>query len=137
VTPTQLVLRYSLFAVIATVCNLAAQRAVLLVDAGSAGFVAAMAAGTGVGLVVKYGLDKRWIFYDRSTGIAAHGRKFSLYTLMGLVTTVVFWGSETVFWLAWKTDIMREVGAVLGLALGYVVKYNLDRRYVFERAESH
>jgi hypothetical protein len=26
---------------------------------------------------------------------------------------------------------MREAGAVLGLTVGYVVKYRLDRRYVF------
>ena len=31
----------------------------------------------------------------------------------------------------WKTDLMREVGAVLGLAVGYVIKYTLDRRFVF------
>ena len=33
--------------------------------------------------------------------------------------------------LIWGTDLMREMGAILGLAVGYVVKYNLDRRYVF------
>ena len=32
---------------------------------------------------------------------------------------------------AWRSDPMREAGAVLGLTVGYVVKYNLDRRYVF------
>ncbi len=64
-------------------------------------------------------------------GLKAHGRKFTLYTLMGLVTTAIFWGSETLFWIVWRTDAMRELGAVLGLAVGYMVKYNLDRRYVF------
>ncbi len=50
---------------------------------------------------------------------------------MGLVTTAIFWGTETAFWLIWGTDLMREVGAVLGLSVGYVTKYLLDRRYVF------
>jgi putative flippase GtrA len=27
--------------------------------------------------------------------------------------------------------MMRELGAILGLSVGYVVKYNLDRRFVF------
>ena len=93
--------------------------------------MAAVAAGTLVGLVVKYVLDKRWIFADTSTGVKAHGKKFGLYTAMGLITTAIFWGMETVFWLTWKTDLMRELGAVLGLSVGYVVKYNLDRRFVF------
>ena len=69
--------------------------------------MAAVAAGTLVGLVVKYLLDKRWIFADTSTGVKAHGKKFSLYTAMGLVTTAIFWGTETAFWLMWQTDAMR------------------------------
>jgi len=88
-----------------------------------------------VGLVVKYLLDKRWIFGDRSQGMRAHGRLFTLYTAMGILTTAIFWGTETAFWLAWRTEAMREAGAVIGLAVGYVLKYRLDRRYVFTGAE--
>lgn len=94
-------------------------------------FIGAVFCGTLVGLVVKYALDKRWIFDDKSTGLKAHGQKFSLYTLMGVVTTIIFWGTETAFWVIWNTDLMRELGAVLGLSVGYVVKYQLDRRFVF------
>ncbi len=129
-----LVLRYGLFAVIATAANLMTQRLVLLAGEGLWVFVMAMGAGTLVGLVIKYVLDKRWIFYDVSTGAAAHGKKFTLYTIMGLLTTAIFWGMETGFWLVWQTDLMREAGAVIGLTIGYVVKYNLDRRFVFTDA---
>ncbi len=45
--------------------------------------------------------------------------------------TAIFWATETGFWLAFGTHAAREIGAVLGLAVGYVVKYQLDRRYVF------
>ena len=126
-----LILRYAAFAAIATCANLLTQRAVFGLGAGAGVFVLALAAGTLVGLVIKYLLDKRWIFHDLETGLAAHGRKFSLYTVMGLVTTAIFWGTETVFWLTWRTDLMRDLGAVLGLTIGYVVKYRLDRRFVF------
>ena len=126
-----LILRYAAFAVLATIANLAAQRAVLWWDASSLGFVLALLTGTAVGLVLKYLLDKRWIFHDRSDGLAAHGRRFTLYTVMGIATTLIFWGSETAFWVIWQTEAMRETGAVLGLAVGYVVKYRLDRRFVF------
>lgn len=128
---SQLIIRYVAFAVLATVANLGTQRLVLGWDASAWGFGVAIFTGTLVGLVIKYVLDKRWIFADVGTGIKAHGRKFSLYTLMGVVTTAIFWGTETAFWLAWHTEMMREVGAVLGLAVGYIVKYNLDRRFVF------
>ncbi|MGB7240534.1 MAG: GtrA family protein [Sulfitobacter sp.] len=126
-----LIVRYTVFAVIATIANLAAQRAVLAVDASAIGFACAVFAGTAIGLVIKYVLDKRWIFYDASSGVKAHSQKFALYTAMGLVTTAIFWGTETLFWWLWHTDLMRELGAVLGLAVGYVVKYKLDRRFVF------
>jgi len=130
-TKTQLVTRYGAFAAIATLANLLAQRLVLHLMDGKAGFALAVFCGTLVGLVLKYMLDKRWIFYDASRGVAVQTRKFSLYTLMGVVTTLVFWSSETLFWVLWHTDAMRELGAVLGLIVGYVIKYNLDRRFVF------
>lgn len=126
-----LILRYAAFALAATIANLAMQRVVLHYGDTGPYFAAAVGAGTIVGLVIKYMLDKRWIFYDLETGVRNNSRKFSLYTAMGLVTTAIFWGTETAFWLIWKTDMMRELGAVLGLSIGYVVKYNLDRRFVF------
>lgn len=126
-----LLLRYGAFAVIATVVNLAVQRIVLQFGDTGVFFAAAVGAGTIAGLVIKYLLDKRWIFYDVATGAKNHGRKFTLYTAMGVITTAIFWGTETLFWAIWHTDAMRELGAVLGLAVGYVVKYNLDRRFVF------
>lgn len=126
-----LILRYTAFAVIATIANLATQRLVFLLGREDMVFVAALIAGTFVGLVIKYFLDKRWIFYDQSSDLQSHGRKLSLYTLMGVATTAVFWGSETAFWVIWQSDLMRDVGAVLGLAFGYWLKFQLDRRFVF------
>lgn len=126
-----LILRYAAFAAVATVANLAAQRVVHQYGDTGGHFAAAVGAGTIVGLVIKYLLDKRWIFYDVETGLKNHSRKFSLYTAMGLITTAIFWGTETAFWLIWQTDLMRELGAILGLSVGYVVKYQLDRRFVF------
>ena len=42
---------------------------------------------------------------------------------MGLATTVIFWGFET--------KEMRYLGGIIGLAIGYLTKYHLDKRYVF------
>lgn len=126
-----LIMRYSCFALLATLANLATQRLVLGQQPGMIRFALAVGAGTLVGLVVKYLLDKRWIFYDMGSGLKDHGQKFTLYTVMGIVTTAIFWGSETAFWMIWRNETMREIGAVLGLAVGYVVKYHLDRRFVF------
>ena len=126
-----LIFRYAAFAVKAITANLGIQRLVLTQGRDGLTFALAVGGGTLVGLVIKYFLDKRWIFYDLDTGVKAHGQKFSLYTAIGLVTTVIFWSTETAFWLIWQTDLMRELGAVIGLSIGYMVKYNLDRRFVF------
>lgn len=134
-TLTSLVTRYIAFAVLATVANLGVQRVVLWAGDTALIFTLAVVLGTAVGLVVKYILDKRWIFADAATGLRAHGRKFSLYTAMGLVTTAIFWAMETAFWMIWQTHTAREIGAVLGLAVGYGVKYQLDRRFVFNVPE--
>ena len=127
-----LVLRYAFFALLATIANLGLQRLVL----AQYGFFAALLSGTAAGLIVKYTLDKNWIFHDRSTGMRSHRRKFSLYAGFSLITTVIFWGSETAFWLVWGSDLMRELGAVIGLTIGYAIKYQLDRRYVFTSASA-
>lgn len=130
-----LIIRYSVFAVLATLVNLTVQRLILWFGDGIVMFAFALATGTAIGLFVKYILDKHWIFGDISVGIAEHTKKFSLYTLMGVFTTIIFWTTETVFWLAWKTDAMREIGAIIGLGMGYFAKYNLDRRYVFTNSK--
>lgn len=127
----QLVLRYSAFAVVATVMNLGTQRISLAAYDGAFALAVAIFFGTGVGLVVKYLLDKYFIFADLRGGAATHGKQFGLYTLMGVATTAIFWGMEYGFWAIWQTDLMRELGAVIGLAIGYVTKYQLDKRFVF------
>ncbi|WNC31644.1 MULTISPECIES: GtrA family protein [unclassified Thermosynechococcus] len=126
-----LIIRYTVFAVIATFMNLFFQRVILLIDNSFPYFITAVAVGTLVGLVVKYYLDKRWIFFDHKKGAHHYSRQFSLYASMGIFTTTIFWGFETVFWLIWQSHFMREIGAIIGLAIGYVVKYHLDKRYVF------
>ena len=132
-----LVFRYAGFAAVATLANLATQRGVLWLDGSDRGLVLAILAGTAVGLLIKYLLDKRWIFNDPSSGFRTHGRKFTRYAILGVVTTLIFWGMETGFWIVWQTELMREIGAVLGLGIGYITKYNLDRRYVFTAGRLH
>jgi putative flippase GtrA len=120
--------------VIATFANLGAQRFILSATGGW--YFAALMAGTLVGLVVKYRLDKRWIFFDDRRDLRSETRIFGLYTLTGVGTTFLFWGCETLFWLVGQTEIMREMGAALGLTFGYVIKYKLDYRFVFPKTDA-
>ncbi|MGC6453755.1 MAG: GtrA family protein [Candidatus Puniceispirillaceae bacterium] len=131
-----LIMRYAAFAVIATLVNLGVQRAILVNGTTVTTLASAILAGTAAGLAVKYVLDKRWIFYDRTTGLRPQGTMFLLYSVNGLVTTAVFWVSEAAFWFIWQTAIMREVGAVIGLTIGYAAKFHLDSRFVFTTTDS-
>ena len=129
-----LVIRYALFAAFSTAVNLGTQYIALLLYGGLAALPLAMAAGTLTGLVAKYLLDKRWIFFDPSHGTSAHAKRFSLYTFTGLFTTAIFWGTELLFAALSSQQWVQFLGALLGLTVGYVVKYRLDRRFVFQPA---
>ena len=119
---------YVLFAALSTAANLLAQELVVRLGAM---LPLAIVAGTAAGFLTKYVLDKKWIFYDRYTTHRHELRKVSLYGAFSVVTTLVFWLFEVSFWMLWRTDFAKYSGAVLGLAIGYAVKYFLDRRFVF------
>jgi putative flippase GtrA len=125
-----ILVRYVLFAVVATLVNLAAQEVAIRL-APIAPLAVSILAGTAAGFGVKYILDKRWIFYDAYTSHRDEARKVTLYGLFSVVTTLIFWGFEVTFWIIWRTDFAKYAGAVLGLAIGYAAKFALDQTYVF------
>ncbi len=121
-------LRYIIFAIISTVVNLSAQWFSFFVYDGFLALYVAMILGTLSGLVVKYILDKKYIFFHETKSKKDDGKKFMLYSFMGVFTTFIFWGFEIVF----DMFELKYVGAVLGLSIGYVVKYFLDKKFVFK-----
>jgi putative flippase GtrA len=129
----KLALVYLLLAVLATLCNLAAQDLITHLYGGPGDLWLSMAMGTGVGLVVKYLLDKRYIFGFRADNLTHEGHVFFLYTAVGVGTTLLFWCVEFAFDYLFHTRSARYTGAALGLALGYLVKYRLDKRFVFRQ----
>lgn len=122
---------YALLALIATAANIGTQILVMRGYSGPFAVMLALAIGTGVGLVIKYILDKRYIFRFRARDVAHDSKTFALYTLMGLATTVIFWGFELGFDHLFDTPQMRYLGGIVGLLIGYLTKYYLDKRYVF------
>lgn len=124
-------IRYAAFAVFATLLNLLFQFVSLLVYTGMASLYVAMAAGTLAGLIAKYILDKKFIFYHKPDSKKNDATKFIFYSLTGVFTTFIFWGTEILFDAMLDTEIAKYVGAVIGLAIGYVIKYYLDKTFVF------
>jgi len=133
----KLAITYALLALIATAINIAAQDIVVRIYDGRFSIALSIIVGTGAGLVIKYVLDKRYIFRFHTRNLAHDSRTFALYTLMGLATTVIFWGFEFGFDYLFGTKEMRYLGGMIGLAFGYVTKYYLDKRFVFIAAPPH
>tara|TARA_B100000989_G_scaffold271547_1_gene228382 strand:- start:1326 stop:1625 length:300 start_codon:yes stop_codon:yes gene_type:complete len=95
-------------------------------------FFVALFFGTLTGLITKYVLDKNYIFHDFDSSLKNNSKKFSLYSYNGVLTTVIFWGTESFFYFLYATNFARELGAVIGLSIGYFIKYRLDKKYVFQ-----
>lgn len=142
--------RYAAFAAIATLINLGSQKAtdiissqifnldtilntIVLFFMSTDTFIllASIAVGTGTGLLTKYILDKKFIFNYQTKDVKHDAKLFVLYTVMGLATTAIFWGFEVSFYYLFGTEVMKYFGAIIGLMIGYVTKYFLDKKFVF------
>ena len=133
-TVSALVARYASFAGIATAANVASQAASLSLYHGYGGLMVSVLAGTAIGFIVKYVLDKHLIFFDKRASATRELTKVVLYGVTAIVTTIVFWSAEFGFWIMWRTALAKYAGAVIGLGIGYMIKYLLDRRFVFVEA---
>ena len=130
-TLSMIAIKYTIFAAIATLFNLLFQYFSFLVYMGFGSLYVAMLFGTLAGLVAKYILDKKFIFYHIPTDKKDNTKKFALYSLMGVFTTIIFWGVEIAFDTLSQDPNAKYLGAVIGLSIGYVIKYFLDKKYVF------
>ena len=129
----KLALTYAVLAMIATAANIGAQDLSIRLYAGAHAIPLSVMIGTGTGLIVKYVLDKRYIFRFRARDVRHDSQTFALYTTMGVFTTLIFWGFEFGFNAAFQTKEMRYLGGIIGLAIGYFTKYQLDKRFVFRK----
>ena len=124
--------RYVSFAIFATVVNISSQYVSFYIYNGFLNLYLAMFVGTLSGLILKYILDKKYIFYYKSKSRKYDGITFSLYSLTGIITTFIFWGFEMSFDYIFEDKNAKYLGAVIGLSIGYTAKYFLDKELVFK-----
>jgi putative flippase GtrA len=123
--------KYIIFAVVSTIVNLLFQKLSNILYDGFLSLYIGMCVGTLAGLVTKYILDKKFIFYHEVETKSEDAKKFFLYTLMGVFPTIIFWGMEIGFDFLFKTENARYIGGAIGLGIGYTTKYFLDKKFVF------
>ena len=124
-----------LFAAAATSVNILLQRITLSVVHVRFALPFAMMVGTAAGLLLKYILDKRYIFIYKPVRKSDDLLTFTLYSLMGVVTTGVFWITELFFNYVFHFEEAKYLGALVGLIVGYSFKYYLDKRFVFRHSK--
>jgi putative flippase GtrA len=125
------VIKYIIFALISTLFNLVFQYFSFELYSGFGSLYSAMFFGTLAGLIVKYILDKKFIFYHVVENKKEDAKKFALYSLMGVFTTLIFWGTEITFDTLLQDPNAKYLGAVIGLSIDYIIKYFLDKKFVF------
>ena len=129
-------IKYIIFAGIATTFNItiqwiANQLFPFFISDKDLIFWFALFLGTFIGFLTKYILDKKYIFYYKVESRKKELYKFSLYSLMGIITTIIFWGIEFLFEIIFPFEEAKYIGALVGLSIGYTTKYFLDKRFVF------
>ncbi len=130
----RLAIVYAIIALIATAANLAAQALAVRLWTGPWQIEVSVLVGTAAGLVLKYVLDKAFIFGFKAESAAHDLLTFVVYSGMGVVTTLVFWGFEFAFYNIFQDKRLRYLGGLIGLVIGYWAKYHLDKRFVFRAA---
>lgn len=89
--------------------------------------------GTILGFLAKYILDKLLVFEVSFEATTGEARQILLYGATGVVTTLIFWSVEIGFHFAFEQEHMRYVGGIIGLTIGYIVKFLLDSTFVFRK----
>ena len=125
--------RYVISALVSVTANLLAQQVTVL-GLPAAPLMVSIVVGTGFGFVVKYGIDKTWTFREAYTTHTEETQRITLSGLFSVLTTMIFWAFELGVYASWQTDFAKYTGAILGLGIGYTVKFWLDRRHVFRDA---
>lgn len=123
--------KYLLFALASSSLNLLCQYLSFMAYNGVASIYLAMFFGTGAGLVAKYILDKKFIFQHKPETKIEDLKVFIAYTFTGVFTTFIFWGTELGFDAVFDHEWAKYIGAIVGLSIGYTVKYRLDKKHVF------
>ena len=130
-SPLTIAVVYIVFASLSTLINIGTQILSIWSYKGPYAVEVSMLAGTATGLPLRYLLEKRYIFSFKSESISHDGRLFAFYSFMSIFTTAIFWVTEYAFDLIFAVESMRYVGGVIGLAIGFYVKYRLDKKFVF------
>jgi putative flippase GtrA len=127
----QVLSNYVVIGVLSAAINLSAQVLIIWAYKGAYAVEFSILIGTVMGMPPRYFLEKRYVFSFTSENIFHDGKLFFQYSFYSTFTTLVFWSVEYSFHVIFNDDLMRYVGGVVGLTIGFYLKYQIDKRFVF------
>ncbi len=86
-------------------------------------------AGVGITYIIKFFLDKFIVFKKGGTEIKETSKEFLKYFGFAILTTIENIGIQ--FLLTNLMNTPLEISFVIALSIGYLTKFYLDRKYVF------
>jgi len=122
---------YLLFSLISIFINILTQYLSMFFYRGFLDVEISILLGTLVSVPFRYIVEKTYIFNFKSTNLKQDSQIFVLYLYYSIITTLIFWFIEYCFYIFFSTNLMRYVGGILGLSIGFFLKYQLDKKYVF------
>jgi putative flippase GtrA len=99
--------KYAMCALIAIFFNILVRELSLRLYDRLYSIIISVLSGTVIGLIVKYLLDKKYIFKHYVNGLINNGKMLAFYISTGIITTLIFWTFEFSF--------------------EYILKYKLDK----------
>ena len=124
--------KYYFLAFIAIFINLLSQEIFLIIFSDY--LYSSLLFGTLTGFLSKYILDKKYIFFSKSSSYSLI--EFFSYFSTAILTTIIFWGFELTFYLIFDDTFMKLFGGFIGLVIGYNLKYFLDDKFTFKNKKT-
>jgi len=88
----------------------------------------------GITYIIKFFLDKFIVFKKGGTQLKETSKEFLKYFGVAILTTIENIGIQFLLTNLMKTPI--EISVVIALSIGYLTKFYLDRKYVFNKSIS-
>ena len=122
---------YICFAVLSSLINVLSQSAVMAWVSLEQAYFLALFTGTAAGWITKYTLDKKCVFDHKTNSHTELAGNMATHASVGVGTTLLFWAIESVFHFYVSIPGAMYIGAALGLAICYTIRYQIDRLVVF------
>jgi putative flippase GtrA len=85
----------------------------------------------GITYIIKFFLDKYLVFKKKGSKLKETSKEFVKYFLFAIITTLENIGIQ--FLLSNFLKFPLELSFIIALSIGYLTKFFLDRKYVFNR----